>query len=92
MSLNLSNNFISNNFFDLCSGIDILLANELLEKRAETHKFWHPAAEMICGNITDKKIKDEIALKSYLSNHCQNLEEKIYNIMEKKEKIYGKNI
>ncbi len=40
--------------------IDIKLANELLPVRAKVHQFWHPHSKMICGDITDNKIKSEI--------------------------------
>ena len=39
---------------------DIVLANELLQYRADAHKEWHPNTEMIYGDITDKKIKNQI--------------------------------
>lgn len=43
---------------------DIVLANELLKYRADTHIAWHPNTEMICGDITDDKIKSEIINES----------------------------
>ena len=40
--------------------IDFKLANELLAVRAKAHKFWHPNTEMLCGDITDDRIKESI--------------------------------
>ena len=39
---------------------DFVLANELLEQRAECYKFFYPKTKMICGDITNKEIKKEI--------------------------------
>ena len=44
--------------------IDILLANELLHVRAKAHEFWHPNAKMICGDITDESVKENIIQQS----------------------------
>ena len=44
--------------------IDFVVANELIPSRAKLHEFWHPNAEMICGDITNDKIKNEIIKKS----------------------------
>ena len=44
--------------------INFVLANEIIPIRAKVHKFWHPNAEMICGDITDNMIKEEIVSKS----------------------------
>lgn len=44
-------------------GIDIIVANELLEKRANAYSKFHPHTEMICGDITDKNIKNKINMK-----------------------------
>ncbi|ATG97433.1 DNA cytosine methyltransferase [Mesoplasma lactucae] len=38
----------------------VVLSSELLPIRAKTHQFWHPKTEMICGDITEKSIKDKI--------------------------------
>lgn len=43
---------------------NIILANELLPIRSKVHEFWHPAAEMICGDITSDAIKDSITEKA----------------------------
>ena len=40
--------------------IEIVLANELLEKRAEFYKDYHENKNVIVGDIKDKKVKDEI--------------------------------
>ncbi len=41
-------------------GIDIVLANELLEKRVKLYKHLYPDTNVICGDIQDKNIKSEI--------------------------------
>lgn len=43
---------------------NIVIANELLPIRGKVHEFWHPNAEMICGDITTDAIKSEIIEKS----------------------------
>lgn len=43
---------------------DIVLANELLKYRADAHEKWHPDTEIICGDVTDDAIKNEIINKS----------------------------
>lgn len=44
--------------------VDFVLANELLPIRSKVHRFWHPNAEMVCGDITDETIKETIVEKS----------------------------
>ena len=44
--------------------INFVLANELLSIRAKVYKFWHPKAEMICGDIKHDSIKEEIISNS----------------------------
>lgn len=44
-------------------GIDVVIANELIEKRAKTYSFFYPETEMICGDITCSDIKDKIIEK-----------------------------
>lgn len=44
-------------------GIDVVLANELIEKRAKTYSFFYPETDMICGDITCSTIKDTIIKK-----------------------------
>lgn len=41
-------------------GVDIVLANELIEKRAQFYQEVYPNAEMICGDITDNNTRDKI--------------------------------
>ena len=41
-------------------GIDIQVANELIEKRAALYRKLHPECNMICGDISDKDIFDQI--------------------------------
>lgn len=45
-------------------GVDIVLANELLKDRADFYQKVYPHAEMICGDITDDKIRDLIVEKA----------------------------
>lgn len=47
-------------------GINIVVANELLEKRAECHKFLHPDTDVVVGDIRNKDIKDKII--QYIKN------------------------
>lgn len=49
-------------------GIDVVVANELIEKRAEVYKYFHSNTYMICGDITNEKIKEEIIKKSKCEN------------------------
>jgi DNA (cytosine-5)-methyltransferase 1 len=44
--------------------IDFVLANELLEPRANCYKFFYPQTEMLCGDITDINIKNYIISKA----------------------------
>lgn len=46
------------------SGVEIVIANELLENRANFYKHLYPKTDMIVGDITNKKIFDEIINKS----------------------------
>ena len=41
-------------------GIEIIVANELLEDRAEFYKKVYPKTQMICGDITDPEIYSQI--------------------------------
>jgi DNA (cytosine-5)-methyltransferase 1 len=41
-------------------GIDIVVANELLEKRANLYNSISPGTKVICGDITDEKIFNQI--------------------------------
>ncbi len=40
--------------------VDIVLANELLEKRVNLYKHLYPDTEVICGDIQKKEIKEKI--------------------------------
>ncbi len=42
------------------TNIDVVGANELLQKRAECYSFFHPNTEMYCGDITEEKTKDYV--------------------------------
>lgn len=42
------------------AGIDIKIANELLPKRAQLHSYFYPQCEMICGDITNKNVFDNV--------------------------------
>lgn len=42
------------------SGIEVVAANELIAKRAETHSFFYPSCKMITADITKKETQDEI--------------------------------
>lgn len=41
-------------------GVEIVLANELIEKRAQFYSEIYPNAKMICGDITDDALRTEI--------------------------------
>lgn len=41
-------------------GIDVVIANELLEERANFYRHLYPKANMICGDITEDVVRDEI--------------------------------
>ncbi len=49
-------------------GLNIVVANELLEERAKFYSHLYPKCEMIQGDITDKKIFDSIVEKSIEKN------------------------
>lgn len=46
------------------TNVEVVLANELLPVRMDTHKFWHPNIKTICGDITKEDIKNEIINQS----------------------------
>ncbi len=52
--------------------IKIVCANELLEKRAKFYQHLYPDVNMICGDITDDNIFNEI-IKNYKKNNCEFL-------------------
>lgn len=45
-------------------GVDIVVANELIAKRANLYKILYPSSKMICGDITEEKVFDEIISSS----------------------------
>lgn len=45
-------------------GVDIVVANELIPKRADLYRSLYPNCQMICGDITDKAVYDEIIQKA----------------------------
>jgi DNA (cytosine-5)-methyltransferase 1 len=45
-------------------GVDVLLANEINPQRAELYSHLYPKSEMICGDITDSSVRNEIVSKS----------------------------
>ena len=42
------------------AGIDVVVANELIEDRANFYKKLYPDVNMICGDITDDEIYSKI--------------------------------
>ena len=46
------------------SGIDVVVANELIEKRAKLHEDLYPSCKMICGDINDQNIFNQIISES----------------------------
>lgn len=46
------------------SGIDLVVANELIERRANLHKEIYPECIVVQGDITDKKVFDKIISES----------------------------
>lgn len=45
-------------------GIEILVANELLDKRANLYKYFHPNSNIICWDITEKSIFNKVIEES----------------------------
>lgn len=45
-------------------GVDVVVANELIERRAKLYSQIYPDTKMICGDITDDKIFEKIAKSS----------------------------
>ena len=45
-------------------GVDILIANELIEERAKFYEHLYPETHMICGDITDDSIRNKIVDES----------------------------
>jgi DNA (cytosine-5)-methyltransferase 1 len=52
-------------------GIDIVVANELIENRAKFYEHLYPYSEMIIGDIRDKEVKEEI--EKYISSDTKLL-------------------
>jgi len=47
-------------------GVEILVANELIEKRAQFYQEVYPDCHMICGDITDDSVRDGIVQTAIL--------------------------
>ena len=47
--------------------IDIKIANELIPIRCKVHEFWNPGTKVICGDITNDEIKNQIIKESQSS-------------------------
>ncbi|AOX43735.1 DNA (cytosine-5)-methyltransferase 1 [Spiroplasma sp. NBRC 100390] len=52
--------------------IEIVLANELLKKRADFYSHIYPNVDMICGDITDKNIF-KLLVDKFIENECDFL-------------------
>lgn len=46
------------------AGVDVVVANELLPERAKFYSENHPESKMICGDITNPKVFDEVIKES----------------------------
>ena len=53
-------------------GIDIKVANELLSRRCELYKFFHPNSNIICGDITNENVFEQIN-SEIKKNNCKFL-------------------
>ena len=74
--------------------VDIVLANELLPIRGKVYRFWHPNAEMICGDITDDTIKNDIikVVSGYtFEQFNQNSDAIKDTILEDMQNLFGKD-
>lgn len=49
--------------------VEIVISNELLRKRADFYQHLYPKSNMICGDITDKKVYEKLS-KEYKKNEC----------------------
>jgi DNA (cytosine-5)-methyltransferase 1 len=49
-------------------GVEVVLANELVKRRAELYSEIYPKTEMICGDITEKNIYEKIKNKAIKDN------------------------
>ena len=54
---------IAETYFDSI-GIDIKIANELLAERAAFYHATHPHTEMICGDIAEPSVFEEVMQKA----------------------------
>ena len=45
-------------------GIDVVLANEIMKDRAQFYQFLYPDCNMICGDITNKSVYNELLKKA----------------------------
>ncbi len=45
-------------------GVEVVLANEIVPRRAKLYKSIYPKSEMICGSILDEKIQNAIAVQA----------------------------
>ncbi|WP_339030536.1 DNA cytosine methyltransferase [Spiroplasma endosymbiont of Cantharis nigra] len=59
-------------YFFKDSGIKIVAANELILKRAEFYKHIYPECDVVCGDITDKKVFNKL-INIYKENNCEFL-------------------
>ena len=48
--------------------IEMKVANELLPIRSKTHEFWNKNSQVICGDITNKRVRNEIITLSKKEN------------------------
>lgn len=62
---------IAETYFKNCN-INIVSACELLEKRANLHKWFYPNCNMICGDITDENVFKQV-LSDANKNKCEFL-------------------
>ena len=49
-------------------GLNVVVANELLEERARFYSHLYPECNMICGDITDSQVKEKIILEAKQAN------------------------
>ena len=54
------------------AGIDIVVANELLPKRAQLYSYFYPSADMVCGDITQASVFTKVKNK-IKQNDCKFL-------------------
>jgi len=46
------------------NNINVVISNEILEKRCDFHSYLYPNCKSICGDITDKNVFDEVIKES----------------------------